>query len=60
MKAHPEYEIKVNLKGQTVLIARLDRYGIGSDTKIIFGKEALEHLGCTQDEADRRVRAFHY
>ncbi len=59
-KGHPEYEVRVSWEIDLVdvLFGKIDRYGSGED--IAFGADALGHLGWSQEEADRRVRSFHY
>ena len=54
---NPAFSVEVSWEGQhePKLFGRLDRYGNG----IIFGEEALKRLGWSQEEANKRVRAFH-
>ena len=59
-KGHPEYEVKVTweLDLLDALFGKLDRYGSGED--IVLGADVLQHLGWSCEDADRRVRCFHY
>ena len=55
---HPAHEVEVWVPGaiSAALFGKLDRY---SDN-FIFGNDVLVHLGWSAEEAERKVRSFHY
>ena len=57
-KGNPDFAVYVSWEGffESVLFGALSRYG----EEFAFGKEALDRLGWTQEEANVRVRRFHY